>query len=161
MRRETGNLVKALKASHVRGEWGEISFRRVVELAGLVENCDFRDQASISTDQSRLRPDLIVFLPNYRKIVVDAKVPLDSYLDAIEAETDAERDRLMAEHSQHLQRHISALASKSYWDQLEGSPEFVVLFVPLESLYSAALRSNPNLLEEALGKNVILRHPPP
>lgn len=159
LRKETGNLVKALKASHVRGKWGEMSLRRLVELAGLVENCDFRDQASISTEQSRLRPDLIVFLPNHRKIVVDAKVPMDSYLDAIEAETDAERDRLLAEHGQHLQRHISALASKSYWDQLEGSPEFVVLFIPLESLYSAALRSNPNLLEEALGKNITLATP--
>ena len=159
LRKETGNLVKALRASHVRGKWGEISLRRLVELAGLVEHCDFRDQQSIKGEESRLRPDLIVYLPNDRKIVIDAKVPLDSYLKAVEAETEEERDQLMVEHSQHLQRHISMLASKSYWERLGGSPEFVVMFLPLESLYSAALRLNPDLLEEGIQKKVILATP--
>lgn len=159
LRRETGNLVKALRASHVRGKWGEIGLRRLVELAGMVEHCDFKGQESIAGGESRLRPDLIVYLPNDRKIVVDAKVPLDSYLSSVEAESEAERDRLMAEHSHQLQRHVSLLASRSYWDQLGGSPEFVVMFLPLESLYSAALRLNPNLLEDAIQKKVILATP--
>lgn len=159
LRKETGNLVKALRASHVRGKWGEMSLRRVVELAGLVEHCDFKTQESIAGEESYLRPDLIVYLPKERKIVIDAKAPLDSYLQAIETEDEEKKSRLMADHCRQLQRHISLLGSKAYWDQLEGSPEFVVLYIPLESLFSAALRQNPQLLEEGTQKRVILATP--
>ncbi|MDA2936866.1 DNA recombination protein RmuC [Acidobacteria bacterium AH-259-A15] len=161
LRRETGNLVKALRASHVRGKWGEMSLRRVVELAGLVEHCDFKTQESIagSGEESYLRPDLIVYLPKERKIVIDAKAPLDSYLQAIETEDEEKKNRLMADHCRQLERHISLLGSKAYWDQLEGSPEFVVLYIPLESLFSAALHQNPQLLEEGTQKRVILATP--
>ena len=159
LRRETGNLTKALTASHVRGKWGEMSLRRVVELAGLVEHCDFRTQHSIAGEDSHLRPDLIVDLPNQRKLVVDAKTPLDSYLQAIDTEDDDSRNQLMGEHSRQLERHISLLGSKAYWDQLEGSPEFVVLYIPLESLFSAALQQNPSLLEKGAQRRVILATP--
>ena len=159
LRRETGNLAKALQASHVRGRWGEMSLRRVVELAGLVEHCDFKVQESINTQDSRLRPDLIVYLPDQRRIVIDAKVPLDSYLRAVETRDEEKREQFMSDHSRQFQRHITSLASKSYWDHLEGSPEFVILYIPLESLYSAALRRNPELLEESTRKRVILATP--
>ncbi len=159
LRKETSNLVKALRAPNVRGKWGEMSLRRVVEIAGLLEHCDFEEQETISGEDSRLRPDLTIYLPNNRKIVIDAKVPLDSYLKAIEMENDEEQERLIAEHSRHLHRHISLLGSKSYWDQLQGSPEFVILFIPLESLYSAALHHDPTLLEKGTLKKVILATP--
>lgn len=159
LRRETGNLAKALQASHVRGRWGEMSLRRVVELAGLVEHCDFKIQESITTQDSRLRPDLIVYLPDQRRIVIDAKVPLDSYLRAVEATDGQKEEQFMSDHSKQLQRHITSLGSKSYWDHLEGSPEFVILYIPLESLYSAALRRNPELLEESIQKRVVLATP--
>lgn len=159
LRRETANLVKALRAPNVRGRWGEMSLRRVVELAGMVEHCDFKDQESIAGEDSRLRPDLIVYLPQDRKIVVDAKAPMDSYMAAVEAETEEQRESYMADHSRQLQRHIATLGGKAYWDQLDGSPEFVVLFIPLESLYSVALRFSPNLIEEATQKKVILATP--
>ena len=159
LRKETGNLVQALRASHVRGKWGEMSLKRVVELAGRVEHCDFKTQESLSTQDSRLRPDLIVYLPGGRKIVIDAKVPMDAYLQAIEEPDEEKKDQLMREHCRQLQRHISELGSKSYWEHLEGSPEFVALYIPLESLYSAALHYNPNLLEDSSRKRVIIATP--
>ena len=152
-------MVQALRASHVRGKWGEMSLKRVVELAGLVEHCDFKTQETVSAQDSRLRPDLIVYLPGGRKIVIDAKVPMDSYLQAVEEPDEEKKDQLMREHCRQLQRHISELGSKSYWDHLEGSPEFVALYIPLESLYSAALRYNPNLLEDSSRKRVIMATP--
>ncbi len=159
LRQETGNLTKALRASHVRGKWGEMSLKRVIELAGLVEHCDFTTQTSIAGEDSRLRPDLIVHLPGRRKIVIDAKTPLDSYLQAIETEDDETKNRLLTEHSRQLERHISQLASKAYWDELEESPEFVLLYIPLESLFSTALRHNPGLMEKGIQKKVILATP--
>ncbi|MDA2934916.1 DNA recombination protein RmuC, partial [Acidobacteria bacterium AH-259-D05] len=159
LRKETGNLTQALRASHVRGKWGEMSLRRVVELAGLVEHCDFTTQQTIAGEDSRLRPDLIVDLPSQRKIVIDAKTPLDSYLQAIETEDEEKRNQLMAKHSRQLERHISLLGSKAYWDRLEGSPEFVLLYIPLESLFSAALHHDPDLLEKGVKKRVILTTP--
>ena len=159
LRQETGNLSKALQASHVRGKWGELNLRRVVELAGLVEHCDFRSQPTLSGTESRLRPDLIVDLPNGRKIVVDAKAPLDSYLQAVETSDEKERTRLIAEHCRQLDRHISLLASKEYWQHLDGSPEFVVLYIPLESLFGTALRHRPELLERSTQKRIILATP--
>jgi DNA recombination protein RmuC len=159
LKKETGNLAKSLRASHVRGKWGEMSLRRVVEMAGLVEHCDFKTQQSISGEDALLRPDLIVYLPNQREIVIDAKTPLDSYLQAAETEDEEKRKSLMADHSRHLERHITLLGSKAYWDQLDGSPEFVVLYIPLESLFSEALRHNPDLLEKSTQKKVILATP--
>lgn len=159
LRKETGNLAKALQTPHVRGQWGEMSLKRVVELAGLVEHCDFKTQESISTENSQVRPDLIVYLPDHRRIVIDAKVPLDSYLRAVETTDDEKREQLMSNHSKQLERHINSLGSKSYWDHLEGSPEFVILYIPLESLYSAALHRNPKLLDDSTQKRVILATP--
>ena len=159
LRKETGNLVKALGASHVRGKWGEMNLQRVVELAGMVEHCDFTTQASLSTEDSKLRPDLIVQLPNQRRVVIDAKVPLDSYLKYVEAEDEKEREQFITKHSSQLKHHIQHLGSKSYWEHLEGSPEFVILYIPLESLYSSALRSNPNLLDIAAQRRVLLATP--
>ena len=159
LRQETGNLTKALRASHVRGKWGEMSLKRVVELAGLVEHCDFTTQTSIAGENSRLRPDLIVHLPGQRKIVIDAKTPLDSYLQAIETEDEEKKNRLLADHSRQLERHISQLGSKAYWDELEESPEFVLLYIPLESLFSTALHHNPGLIEKGIRKKVILATP--
>jgi len=159
LRKETGNLAKALSSSHVRGKWGEMSLKRVVEMAGLVEHCDFKTQQSLPGEDARLRPDLIVYLPSQRKIVIDAKTPLDAYLQAVETEEEEKRKSLMADHSRQLERHITLLGSKAYWDQLEGSPEFVVLYIPLESLFSEALRHNPDLLEKSTQKKVILATP--
>ena len=159
LRKETGNLAKSLNASHVRGKWGEMTLKRVVEMAGLVEHCDFKTQQSLPGEDARLRPDLIVYLPSQREIVIDAKTPLDSYLQAVETEDEEKRKSLMTDHSRHLERHITLLGSKAYWDQLEGSPEFVVLYIPLESLFSEALRHNPDLLEKSTLKKVILATP--
>lgn len=159
LRRETSNLVQALRSPQVRGKWGEMSLVRVVEMAGMVEHADFQTQAALQSADARLRPDLIVRLPNERWIVVDSKVPLDSYLNALEAEDDGKRAHLLEIHTRQLKQHITSLGSKAYWDQLEESPEFVVLFVPLESLYSTALREDPMLLEKAAEKKVILATP--
>ena len=159
LRKETGSLVAALRSPQVRGKWGEISLKRVVELAGMVEHCDFRLQQTLIAENSRLRPDLIVYLPNGRQIAVDAKVPLEAYLSALESSDEPEKERLMVDYSQQLKRHITLLSGKSYWEQLEGSPEFVVLFLPLESLYSAALRYNPELLERGIEKRVFVATP--
>ena len=159
LRKETGNLAKSLNASHVRGKWGEMTLRRVVEMAGLVEHCDFKTQQSLPGEDALLRPDLIVYLPSQREIVIDAKTPLDSYLQAVETEEAEKRKSLMTDHSRQLERHITLLGSKAYWDQLDGSPEFVVLYIPLESLFSEALRHNPDLLEKSTQKKVILATP--
>ena len=159
LRQETGNLTNALRASHVRGKWSEMNLKRVVELAGLVEHCDFTTQTSIAGEDSRLRPDLIVHLPGQRKIVIDAKTPLDSYLQAIETEDEEKKNRLLTDHSRQLERHISQLGSKAYWDELEESPEFVLLYIPLESLFSTALHHNPGLMEKGIRKKVILATP--
>ena len=157
LRYQTHRLVGSLQSSNTRGRWGEISLRRAVELAGMVEHCDFELQPRLAG--SRLRPDLIVHLPNRRLIVVDAKVPMKAYLASLEAEEEGDSERLMAEHCRQILRHIEALASKKYWSQLEQSPEFVVLFLPLESLLSSALRVRHQLLEEAISQGVMLVTP--
>ncbi len=153
LRYQTHRLVGSLQSSNTRGRWGEISLRRAVELAGMVEHCDFELQPRLAG--SRLRPDLIVHLPNRRLIVVDAKVPMKAYLAALEAEDEGESERLMSEHCRQILRHVEALASKEYWSQLEQSPEFVVLFLPLESLLASALRVRHQLLEESISQGVM------
>lgn len=156
---ETHNLVKALRAPQVRGQWGEMHLRKAVELAGMLNHVDFVEQYSFDTEDGRQRPDMIVKLPNGKSIIVDAKTPLASYLEAIQCQdAEAMKGHLQA-HSRHLRDHMSKLSSKQYWKQLEGSPEFVVLFIPGEAFFSAALEQDPSLIELGAGQKVLLATP--
>lgn len=159
LHRETADLVKALRQPQARGRWGEVQLRRVVELAGMLEHCDFEEQVSRNTEAGRQRPDLIVRLPGGRQVVVDAKVPLDAYLLAIEAQDDNGRQRALAGHARQLKEHIAQLARKSYFEQFDPTPEFVVLFVPGEAFFSAALMQDPALIEYAAENRVIPASP--
>lgn len=161
LKKETENLIQALQSSpHAKGQWGEMHLKKALELAGMVDHCDFRTQESIPTQDSRIRPDVIIDLPGGRKIVIDAKVPMDSYLQYIEESDEDKKDQLMKDHCRQLRRHVTELGKKSYWDQLEGSPEYVALYIPLESLYSSALLHDPTLLEDSILKQVIILSPP-
>ena len=159
LQRETGKLVKALRLPHVRGRWGEMTLKRVAELAGLQNRCDFFEQPSVQTEDGLLRPDMVVALPGRRQIVVDAKVPLASYLDVLETESDVQRAALLAAHARQVQTHVQKLAQKSYWAQFKPTPEFVVLFIPGENFFSAALAQAPQLIEESAARGVILATP--
>ncbi len=156
---ETSLLSSALRKPHVRGSWGELTLRKVAESAGLIEGQDFTMQFSTDTDEGRLRPDMIVNLPNHGVIVVDSKVPLDSYLDAMNATDDETRIRFLKGHSVQVRKHIQQLSSKSYWSQFDRSPDFVIMFVPSESLYQAALEQDVELLEAAFKARVVLANP--
>ena len=158
LRKETSNLVKALRQPQVRGRWGEVQLRRVVELAGMVSRCDFVEQQGIG-EGGRLRPDMIVQLPAQRCVVVDSKAPMAAFLEAMEAEDDDVREQKMGDHAGQLRTHIRALGSKAYQAQLESAPEFVVLFLPGESFYSAALTRDPDLIEFSARQNVVLATP--
>lgn len=156
---ETGKLVTALRAPQVRGRWGEITLRRVVELAGLSDHCDYEEQVSVETEGQRRKPDMIVHLPGDRDIVVDAKAPLMAYLDALSAETEEQRKECLRRHAQQLRVHMQALASKAYWDQFPRAPEFVVLFIPGESFFAAAVDEDHSLIQDGMEKRVILATP--
>ena len=160
LRKETGNLVTALRAPHVRGRWGEVQLKRVVELAGMVAHCDFVEQASERDDEGRLhRPDLVVKLPGGKSLVVDSKAPLEAYLDAVEAEDDAVRRTHLARHARLVREHMTKLGQKRYWQQFEPAPEFVVMFLGDEAWFRAALDHDPSLLEHGVEAGVVPASP--
>jgi DNA recombination protein RmuC len=156
---ETRNLVSALRRPEVRGQWGEITLRRLVELAGMVEHCDFVTQSHQPTESGAIRPDMVIHLPESRDLVVDVKTPLDAYLEATEAPTEAERRAALERHATIVAGRIRELAGKAYWSQFERSPEFVILFIPGDQFLSAALAERPSLLDDALRQNIILATP--
>jgi DNA recombination protein RmuC len=159
LRDEAGTLSNTLRQPQVKGRWGELTLRRAVELAGMSPHCDFVEQESVDTETGRLRPDMIVRLPGGGQVVIDAKVPLNGFLAATAAQSDEEHAEAMAEHARLVRSHIQALSAREYWKQFDQTPEFVVLFVPGESFFSAALDSAPTLIEEAIDKRVVLASP--
>ncbi len=159
LRVETSQLVAALRAPQVRGRWGEMQLRRVVESAGMVEHCDFDEQASVRTDDGLLRPDLVVRMAGGKNVVVDAKVPFAGWLEAMEAREDHQRAARLKAHVRHVKDHLDELAAKKYWEYLDPTPEFVVMFVPAEVFLNAALEEEPALLEYAFERNVVIATP--
>ncbi len=159
LQRETGGLVTALRSPQVRGRWGELTLRRAAELAGMTPYCDYLEQVTVEGEGGRLRPDMIVRLPNGRQIVVDAKVPLNAYLDATTAATEDDRARALGRHAQQVRQHLTALSAKAYWEQLDGSVEVVVMFIPGEAFVSAALQADAQLLEDGMTKKVLIATP--
>lgn len=156
---ETQNLVNALRRPQVRGRWGEITLRRLVEIAGMVEHCDFNEQVQNASEERVIRPDMIVRMPDQRELVVDVKTPLDAYLEAMEAKDDTQQKLALQRHARNLREHIRKLASKAYWDQFQRSPDFVILFIPGDQFLGAALNEDPDLIEAALAQQIILATP--
>ncbi len=156
---ETRNLVNALRRPEVRGQWGEMTLKRLAELAGMVEHCDFYEQETVHTDEGQQRPDMIIRMPDGREIIVDVKTPLDAYLSAIEKEDDESRDQELLRHARNVRNRVNELAAKAYWAQFKNTPDFVVLFIPGDQFLGAALDKDPALLEDALRQQVILATP--
>lgn len=159
LQKETGNLVTALRTPQVRGRWGECTLRRVVELAGMSQHCDFTEQLTVEHENGRLRPDMVVHLPAGRTIVIDAKCSLAAYLDALSAETDEQRRHCLERHAQQLRAHMESLAGKAYWESLDHTPEIVVMFIPGESFFAAAVDCDRSLIEDGMQKRVVLATP--
>jgi DNA recombination protein RmuC len=159
LQQETRNLVTALRRPEVRGQWGELTLRRLVELAGMVEYCDFFEQEQVKDGKQTLRPDMIVRMPDKRELIVDAKTPLDAYLSAIESEDPNQRDQFLLQHARNVRERVKELASKAYWSQFKHSPDYVVLFIPGEQFLTAALEQDGKLLEDALANRVVLATP--
>lgn len=159
LQNETARLVNALKSSQVRGRWGEITLRRIAELAGMSKHCDFEEQSSVTTEDGRLRPDMIVKLPAGRQVVVDSKVPLKAYMEALEADNEADRAEALTRHALQTKKHVTDLSRKEYWKQFDGAVEFVVMFIPNDSFLAAATDNDPNLIESALEQSIIIATP--
>jgi len=159
LQRETGKLVNALRRPEVRGQWGEMTLRRLAELAGLIEHCDFTEQAHVRVEGGNLRPDMIVHMPDGRDLVVDVKTPLDAYLEAVEATTDEQRTIALKRHARAVTERVRELAGKNYWSQFAKSPDFVILFIPGDQFLSAAIAESPTLLEDAIRQQVIIATP--
>jgi len=159
LQRETGNLVKALRAPQIRGQWGEITLKRVAELSGMVEHCDFFEQETVEGETGRLRPDMIIQLPAGRQIVVDAKAVLSAYLEAVDAQDDAVRLERFRQHAAQVRERLVQLSAKAYWSQFPQAPEFVVLFLPGEQFMGAALEHDRTLIEDGFEKRVVIATP--
>ncbi len=159
LRTETGALVTALRKPNARGQWGQMQLRNVVEMAGMVRHCDFLEQASLASDESSLRPDVVVRMPGGKHVMVDAKAPLQGVLDAYQARDEEERQQHLRAHARLLRKHVRALADKSYWSRLDSTPDFVVMFLPAEHLYGAALEADPALIEDAMAQQVLIVTP--
>ncbi|HEY2436220.1 MAG TPA: DNA recombination protein RmuC [Solirubrobacteraceae bacterium] len=159
LRTETGALVTALRKPNARGQWGQMQLRNVVELAGMVKHCDFVEQVSLGDHEASLRPDLVVRMPGGKRVMVDAKAPLQGVLDAYEARDEEERQGHLRDHARLLRKHVRALSDKSYWSQLDAAPDFVVMFLPGEHLYGAALEADPTLIEDAMARRVLIATP--
>ena len=159
LQKETGNLVSALRTPHVRGQWGQISLKRVVELAGMTDHCDYTEQVAVQAEDSRLQPDMVIHLPGSREVVVDSKVSLYAYLEYIESVEEGARKAALLKHAQQIRKHMNDLASKGYWSQFPKAPEFVIMFIPGESFLSAAVENDPALIEDGILNRVIAATP--